>query len=345
MATRSKSQKIGSAGHRLVSQIISSNSNWISREQDEDFGIDLEAEVCEPNVLGDIIKIQIKSHETVCIKKDKVITTIEHKYIEYAENCRIPVVFVIVDTTKQQAWYIWIQEILFEYRKRNIRLERKGFPVQIPLTNTLEQGLQKDLLTIAKRENLVQLEISLYETAMIALSTGNKNISDEILSLIDKYKSVTTESTIEIIIQTMITKSLESTCLSDLNDVNEIFFDLCRKYGDKFTKQQIIDMTLRNDTYSRSGVIGLGILYDDYFSEISTLSLPTEFQIRSSIPLYYYCKLREKYPGVCSHKLAYGDYDLTIDNYTIKDNGKEYLREKWVYRADSLFLDVIQTIA
>jgi len=52
MAKRAESQRIGSAGQRLVEHLIEKTGTWISRRQDEDFGIDLEAELSAPVVRG-----------------------------------------------------------------------------------------------------------------------------------------------------------------------------------------------------------------------------------------------------------------------------------------------------
>jgi hypothetical protein len=64
VAQRPHSQRIGSAAQRFVELEIEKSGNWISRRQDEDFGIDLEAEIAEPSVSRQIIKVQIKSTES-----------------------------------------------------------------------------------------------------------------------------------------------------------------------------------------------------------------------------------------------------------------------------------------
>ena len=50
MAKRTDSQRIGARGERLVAYMIESSGGWIVRSQDEDFGIDLEAEFAEQSV-------------------------------------------------------------------------------------------------------------------------------------------------------------------------------------------------------------------------------------------------------------------------------------------------------
>jgi hypothetical protein len=125
MDKRTKTQNTGSFGQKLAALIIERNGDWIARSQDEDFGIDLEAELSEPFVNGDIIKIQVKCHKTVKIKDNVIKVNIESKYLNYAFNCRIPVLYVIVDQTLEKAWYIWLQEVVYDEIKKNGRLSNK----------------------------------------------------------------------------------------------------------------------------------------------------------------------------------------------------------------------------
>ena len=97
MADRSKSQKIGSKGHKLVAYLIEKAEGWVARAQDEDFGIDLEAEVSEPEVRGEILKIQIKGQENPEITPRGVKALVEAKYLHLAEALRVPLIFVVAD--------------------------------------------------------------------------------------------------------------------------------------------------------------------------------------------------------------------------------------------------------
>jgi Domain of unknown function (DUF4365) len=112
VADRSLAQKIGARGHKWLAAQIESHSNWLARELGEDYGIDLEAELTESGVRGQILKIQIKSELNVKHNRNKVKFVIEKKYLDYARACRYPVIFCLVDVKNDQAWYVWLQDWL-----------------------------------------------------------------------------------------------------------------------------------------------------------------------------------------------------------------------------------------
>ncbi len=77
-----------------MEHVIEKSGIWISRRQDEDSGIDLEAELAKPEVSGQILKIQIKASESPDITARGVKAVIEKKYLRLAESLRVPFVYV-----------------------------------------------------------------------------------------------------------------------------------------------------------------------------------------------------------------------------------------------------------
>jgi hypothetical protein len=63
MPRRTPSQRIGSLGHRVAAAQFERHGNWIVRNQEEDVGIDMEAELSDPDPTADFLKCQIKSFE------------------------------------------------------------------------------------------------------------------------------------------------------------------------------------------------------------------------------------------------------------------------------------------
>jgi hypothetical protein len=41
-------------------------------------------------------------------------SAVGRKYLEYARNCRYPVVFLLIDIRREQAWYLWLQQWVIE---------------------------------------------------------------------------------------------------------------------------------------------------------------------------------------------------------------------------------------
>jgi len=79
--------------------LIEKSGKWISRRQDEDFGIDLEAEISAPSVRGEILKLQVKGKESPETTPQGVKAVIETKYLLLATSLRVPLVFVLADVT------------------------------------------------------------------------------------------------------------------------------------------------------------------------------------------------------------------------------------------------------
>jgi hypothetical protein len=44
----------------------------------------------------------------------KMNSAVGRKYLEYARNCRYPVVFLLIDIRREQAWYLWLQQWVIE---------------------------------------------------------------------------------------------------------------------------------------------------------------------------------------------------------------------------------------
>lgn len=106
MAHRALSQKIGSRGHKWLLAHVEKHPDWLSRDLGEDFGIDMEFELTSPELLGEILKVQIKSSTNVSHKDGNVQFHIARKYVEYAASCRYPVILVLVDIEVESAWYL-----------------------------------------------------------------------------------------------------------------------------------------------------------------------------------------------------------------------------------------------
>ncbi|HKC67330.1 MAG TPA: DUF4365 domain-containing protein, partial [Bacteroidia bacterium] len=70
----------------------------------------LELEYTEPEVLGKILKVQVKTHENIESKSGFVSEPQDKSFLRYVNECRIPILLIVVDTEKSIAWYIWLQQ-------------------------------------------------------------------------------------------------------------------------------------------------------------------------------------------------------------------------------------------
>jgi hypothetical protein len=152
MAERTEAQVLGSQGQSLVAHVINSAGDWIARAQDEDFGVDMEAELAVPHVSRQLVKIQVKASRSVEITDKGVACQIPKKLAIYADSCRLPVVLIRVDIEQQKAWYVWLQQWLLDRQRSGQRMEDMPELVthHIRADATLQKGLEEELRDIAQ---------------------------------------------------------------------------------------------------------------------------------------------------------------------------------------------------
>jgi hypothetical protein len=127
--------------------------------------------------------------------------------------------------------------------------------------------------------------------------------------------------------------------------LSSILFTVCRKYGNKFSSRQISRLVFREngheESYSRTEINALSILYREYPDHIRSLKLPELFADRAAGLPRYFCQLIEKFPKsleeifyFCSEEL-----DLRIGDWEIPKEGRDRLFDKLANRGDSALLD------
>jgi len=79
------------------------------------------------------------------------------------------------------------------------------------------------------------------------------------------------------------------------NELAEQIFSLVRKYGAQMDVDSVDLMVRRDEAYSRTGVLGLSILYDEYFDYSKSLNLINHFERRGLHAVAFYCALREHF--------------------------------------------------
>lgn len=343
MPERSDSQRIGSCGQRLVEHVIEKSGKWISRKQDEDFGIDLEAELAEQEVIGQLLKIQIKASETPEITARGVKAVIEKKYLRLADSLRVPFVFVVADISSDRAWYVWLQGWLVEQRRvgKTLASFTEHTTVYIPETDLLDVGLQGPLKVIARWQHKDHIVLSLLDTIRTAVATRSETVLVSLMELIGAIDEAYHDFPLEAIIDSLVGMSSEPRAMWETSMLGRFLGIVGRNLGGKITKESVMRMTVPGVGPSRAGLVGLGALYDAHERHITGLNLPTAFEEAGHIEVAYYCRLREKFSGVKSMELAIGQYDYTIGNFSIVVDDKGYFLDKWANRGESVYLDFL----
>ncbi|MBM7115702.1 DUF4365 domain-containing protein [Archangium primigenium] len=340
MAKRSQSQKIGARGHKWLISVIEEHPDWLSRELGEDYGVDIEAELTENGVRGEILKIQIKSAETVEQKDGFVRAMIERKYVEYAQACRYPVILVLVDLALKEAWYLWIQDWILKRRATDGELSRNqdSWIHWIPTADTIKSGLDFGLKSIARWQGETQLVLSLNDALRSAAGTHNRVAMSSIIELITSIAPAIADISVDAIADEAIQLGDRLKGTIEGNAIAEQLFALARKFGARLSLATVSSIVLRGESYSRAGLIALGILYDDYFEHMKSLNLPNHF-IELEPRVAYYCAFREAHP---EEKSA----NFFADPKDFKFAGLRYVQpdrpwDKYANRGPSALLDYL----
>ena len=343
MTERSANQKIGSLGHKWAMLCIERHPHWLSRDLAEDFGVDAEAELTEHGVNGEILKLQFKSSESVKRSAGKVRLTIDAKYLNYAKVCRYPVVFVQVDAMFEEAWYLWLQDWLLQQRRdgRPINAAQQTFTVWTHCSQTLAYGLDGPLKDVAKWRGSTQLVLSLLDAMRAATATQSKNITDAIVELIAVAAPDIADTTLDVVLEEAILlgERLLGTC--EGVNVSKQLFELVRRFGGRMSDASIERMVRREESYSRTGLVALGILYDDFFEHTKSLSLVEMFLTKELPHVAYYCALRENNSGKASLDFLFGPGDFRFAGLRFCEPTDCNFADKYANRGPSAILDYL----
>ena len=343
MTKRSKGQKIGSKGHKWTMSVIEENDGWIARDLSEDFGIDAEAELDIGEIKGEILKFQFKSTKSVTRKNGKVKFVINRKYIRYAMTCRYPVIFLRIDIAAKQAWYLWLQEwILRQSEQRHDVIYGNGsVTTWVSDKKNLSYGLATELKDIARWRGDVQLVLSLLDSMRAAAATLRINLVKQIVDVLALAAPTLTGATVDLIVRqaALLGGSLRGT--SEGFEIGEQLFSVLRKLGVHTTLNTVLEMVVRGDSYSRTGLVGLAILYDEYFEHIKALKLVEYFSTHGLPHVAYYCQLRELNPEKKEFAFVQGPGELVFAGLRFDYPDRLSFANKYANRGPSAILDYL----
>ncbi len=343
MAHRTEAQALGSQGQTLVAHIINSSGDWIAREQNEDFGVDMEAELAVPSVNGQLLKIQVKASRSVEITPKGVVCQIPKALAIYADSCRLPVLMVRVSIEGQKAWYVWLQDWLLERQHSGLAMD--GMPElvthHIPASATLQNGLKHELREIAQWSTRTQLVLTLHDAIRTSAAVYNYRVLDHLVALLDDIGIVNEHFPINIVIEQAIALGDSLRGTHDGNQASSTLYAICRHFVKNFSADHIWRMVTRPESLSRTGINALGILYDEAYEHISRLQLVPLFMTHSDKRIAFYCHLRELLPKARFFACLDSLHDLRFAGLAIHPSIKEDLMSKWPNRGDSILVDYL----
>jgi Domain of unknown function (DUF4365) len=343
VADRTEAQILGSQGESLVAHIINSSGDWIARAQNEDFGVDVEAELAVPKVGGLLVKIQVKASRTVEIADKGVACQIPKKLAAYAESCRLPVVLVRVSIEEQRAWYVWLQRWLLDRQHIGLRTEDMPQSVthHIPLDSTLQAGLEGELRDIAQWRTRTQLVLTVNDAIRTSAAVYDYPVLNRLVALLDALGIVNEHFPINLVIDQAVALGPELRATDEGNQASSTLYAICHHFGRTFSADQVWRMVTRDEGLSRTGVNALGVLYDEAYDHIATLGLVPFFLAHSDKRIAFYCQLRESRPKAAFLECVQSGLDVQFAGLAIHPSLKEDLLSKWPNRGDSILLDYL----
>jgi hypothetical protein len=343
MSSRTAAQMLGSQGQSLVAHLINSTGAWIARAQDEDFGIDLEAELAVPHVNGQLIKIQVKASRSVEITERGVVCQIPKKLAVYANSCRLPVVLVRVDLGQQESWYVWLQQWLLDRQRSGLRTEEMPDLVthHVPTDQTLQKGLLEELRDVAQWKTRTQLVLTVHDAIRTSAAVYHYGVLNHLVALLDQLGISNEHFPINLVIEQAIALGDRLWATHEGNQASSTLYAIGRHFGASFSADQIWRMVTRDELTSRTGLNALGILYDEAYDHIACLNLVQLFLKHPDKRIAFYCHLRELRPKAQILDCIHYGFDVQFADLAIHPSLKGDLFSKWPNRGDSVLLDYL----
>lgn len=171
------------------------------------------------------------------------------------------------------------------------------------------------------------------------------NLTVKLANLLTEVNSRYGSYPIDIIVDEVIELSDKIWGTYEGYQASNILFTICKEMGHKLTQEQVKNLVIRDNNYSRTGINALGFLYDEFPHYIKSLGL-IEIFCKTGVPEpVYYCKLRERYLEVKSTNIIFNNtIDYEIDGLTVTPEILEELPNKWANRGDSAILDYLISI-
>ncbi|WP_165967259.1 DUF4365 domain-containing protein [Jeotgalibacillus sp. S-D1] len=337
MNKRNDSKIIGEVGEIFVAYLIVKTRSWLARLQQMDYGVDIEVELAEPAPNGNLMKVQVKSTDSLTIKEKLIHYREDKEYIKKFLDYDLPVIFVVADTKNEKAYYVYLQEWVERNREELYDSKHSTIVIKIPLIKELHWGLNGQLKTVAQQGTWVR-HTQLINKLIQSSTKFKDNEMEEFL--INKMANEGQEFARQFIqIDDILTKgeelgqNLRGT--PEGETLQDTLYTVCREFGDYFTLDDVMRMVLREgNSFSMAGLTALSILYDTYPVHMRNLNLPQtlmeKYDMELYFHLYYYCKLREKY--IDKKDMDFSDkrdeLEMEIDGYMLDDF---FYEEFWSY--------------
>ncbi|QWG15397.1 DUF4365 domain-containing protein [Bradyrhizobium sediminis] len=310
---------------------------WIVRNQEEDVGIDMEAELSDPDPSGQFLKCQIKSFKG---KAGPKVVRLKNTFLKYVYECRIPIILVQVEVVTGSVWFCWLQgQIETKRLQRSIYGSKSQTAIAAEWLTPLDGAGSEQLRAIARGIHPIALATQIRGLIRFGLEIHDHELVGAANSLLFKYHKDISFFPLDLVIDEVLSLGNRIRATLEGNALSELLYMLARSFGDCFSQEQIRKVVVREDSYSRTGINALGIMYDQFPAHMRALQLGELFRDFDDWRVAYFCNLRDKYAGVSVFELMTSDYDCALDGYNLHPSVKERGHDRWANRGDCALLD------
>jgi len=140
MAKRPKSHIIEDQSKAICRSLLP--SEWICRDLPSDYGVDMEVEIVDDNVVtGKRLWFQLKGTKSVDLRCEYVAFETDTKLLEYSLRCDFPLLLAVVDIMKKEAYWLPLRdEIESNLEVKNPKWRHQKYvTVRIPLSNRFSE--------------------------------------------------------------------------------------------------------------------------------------------------------------------------------------------------------------
>ena len=350
MPKRNAAQRTGRRGESHVEELIDQHPRWLARRQNEDFGIDLEAELADmvedaQELRGQIIKLQVKARSRLRRADGHVLISVERDWIDYACAFRVPVILVAMQRDTRRCWCMWVQEWALVNEEMLANSNAHSVTIRIPVAHRLETGLDHALPAIAEGRAPSAMVLALRGVLEVASGWENRAIAQGVVETLGGTAFPSRDWTIRKIVD-QLTELGPNPAFWRAQQYLPILLAVIEKAGDTLTREQVVRIVQRGEVHSRTGINALSTLYDDWSEHAASLGLPAAFTEAGLDAAAWYAAMRERFPG----KKMFGlfllelpDGDLVHEGAALRIDAdlREYLMMKWPNRGDSMLLDCL----
>jgi hypothetical protein len=350
MPKRTGAQRTGKHGERFVEDLIGNHPRWVARTQDEDFGIDLEAELADPvgdgqELRGQLLKIQVKARGRFDRADGYILVSIERSWLAYAAAFRVPVILVAIERDTNRCWWLWMQEWALFHEDELVSAKTKTITVSIPEVQILATGLDAELPHIAEGRPASAMVLALRGVLEVASDWEHQTIARGVVELLGRTDFPSRAWMIGKIVD-QFTSFGPHAPYWQAQQMLPMLFAVIGTAGDTLTVEQLLRIVQRGEAHSRVGINALSRLYDERPEHAASLRLPKAFSEAGLDAAAWYAAMRERFPGKIEFglfltSLPDGDLDYGGAVLRIDRDVRDHLLAKWPNRGDSVLLDCL----